>query len=385
MVTGAVSSRRRRKSTGRPLCRALARTSVRYVSDERESPAGHDVPPSFRDALRVLRPLVGAGAAEAGARAVPLERLAMRSEPPPVADCTLLEGPGARPLGPDRPGPEAPAVAGFLDGVQRSRVIAHLHGSPIVFASVAAAVRIRRDRRLESWEAPQVRRALYASRAQVGEAAWATLATAALPLEDITEGQRPEEVPAHPYALRARALELVGAEREVLERQLATRWCRRETAWLWIDGGISGNLAIDAHAPAFGVVKSHTTMYGRSLDVQAVLALREAERSPVFLIAHRRRRAVASWYLRLRTAPSGDPLHGLVRVEVAPPPALLDPAHTPPDVVAAETAAFGDHCDRLSRWILAERAPLSLPDSRWDTLTYGVHACEMYLDAVVGY
>jgi len=43
-----------------------------------------------------------------------------------------------------------------------------------------------------------------------------------------------------------------------------------------------------------------------------------------------------------------------------------------------------EHCDRLSAGILVERAPLSLPDPRWDTLTYGIHACEMYLDALVG-
>ena len=383
MVTEAVSSRRRRKSTGWLLCRAIARTSVRYVTDEQESSAVHAVPPTLRDALRVLRPLVGASAADAGARAMPLERLAMRSDPPTVADCTMLEPPGARAI--SLQDGTTSGVAGFLDGVQRSRVIAHLHGSPIVFASVAAAIRVRRNRRLESWEAPLVRRALYGSRAQLGESEWTTLAAANVPLVDITDGQRPEDVPAHPHALRARALELVGAEREVLERQLATRWCRSESGWLWIDGGISGNLAIDVHTPAFGVVKSHTTMYGTSSDVQAVLALREAERSPVFLIAHRRRRAVASWYLRLRTAPSGDPLHGLVRVELAPPPALLDPQDSAQEAVAAELAPFSARCDRLSAWVLAERAPLSLPDSRWDTLTYGVHACEMYLDAVVGY
>ena len=40
--------------------------------------------------------------------------------------------------------------------------------------------------------------------------------------------------------------------------------------------------------------------------------------------------------------------------------------------------------DRLSSWILAERRPLSLPDPRWDTLTYGVHACETFLKSIVG-
>ncbi|HSE67337.1 MAG TPA: hypothetical protein VLB12_10130 [Gemmatimonadales bacterium] len=37
------------------------------------------------------------------------------------------------------------------------------------------------------------------------------------------------------------------------------------------------------------------------------------------------------------------------------------------------------HVDELSRWILAERAPVSTPDSRWDRLLYGIRAVEEYL------
>ena len=82
----------------------------------------------------------------------------------------------------------------------------------------------------------------------------------------------------------------------------------------------------------------------------------------------------------LRATAGGDPLHGLVRVEISPPMDMLDPDQITDDARARLTAL----CDRLSAGILAERAPLSLPDPRWDTLTYGIHACEMYLDALVG-
>ncbi|WP_411281752.1 hypothetical protein [Gemmatimonas sp.] len=331
---------------------------------------------SLRGALRALRGLFGDGALAAAGSGPALERIAMRSDPPSVAPCVLLEGPGARPI----EVPADPLVVAFLDGVQRSRVVGYHSGSPLIYASVAAAVRARVARRLESWCDPRVRRALYASRGRLGEPAWNQLVESGVPVVDITADLTADAIPVHPLALRARALDLVALEREGLERRLAADWCRRESRWLWIDGGISGNLAVDERATAFGVVKSHTTLYGSAEQVASVLALAEAERSPAFLVGHRPRRAVASWYLRLRTAAGGDPLHGLVRVEISPPADMLDPEHITDDARARFTA----HCDRIAGGILAERAPLSRPDPRWDTLTYGIHACEMYLDALVG-
>jgi hypothetical protein len=35
----------------------------------------------------------------------------------------------------------------------------------------------------------------------------------------------------------------------------------------------------------------------------------------------------------------------------------------------------------LSRRLVAERAPLSTPDHRWDRLLYGIHSVESYLRA----
>jgi hypothetical protein len=40
--------------------------------------------------------------------------------------------------------------------------------------------------------------------------------------------------------------------------------------------------------------------------------------------------------------------------------------------------------DTLSRRLLAERAPLSTPDPRWDRLLYGIHSVEQYLHARQG-
>jgi hypothetical protein len=56
----------------------------------------------------------------------------------------------------------------------------------------------------------------------------------------------------------------------------------------------------------------------------------------------------------------------LIRVEVAP---------------ANQSSEWAD---TISRWILAERAPISAPDQRWDRLLYGIHRVEQYLKASGG-
>ena len=41
--------------------------------------------------------------------------------------------------------------------------------------------------------------------------------------------------------------------------------------------------------------------------------------------------------------------------------------------------AVSERADELSRWLLAERAPVSTPDARWDRLLYGIHDVERFL------
>lgn len=399
----------------RSLSRGPGGASVRCVSDEQLASVVHDAVPhglatavtgipypvaapanttAFRAVLRALRPLVGPRAIDAAGSAMALERFQRGGDPPSVSACRPLEPSGIR----DVPSAAVPGVSAFLDGIQRSRVVGHLHGSPLIHGTVAAVIRRRDARKLETWREPRIRSALFAARPQLGEAVWQQLQSTGVELIDICAGRGSngrtggrdgggagngsDDLPPHPMATRARALELVALERETLERRLAAEWCRTECDWLWIDGGIAGNLAVDETACAFGVVKSHTTLYGDEETVRATLALRTGQRSPLFLAGHRPRRAVASWYLRLRDGADGDPLHGLVRVEVAPAAALVTDEHSAPDGTAL--AKLSAHADALSSWILAERVPLSRPDPRWDTLTYGVHACESYLKAIIG-
>jgi hypothetical protein len=161
----------------------------------------------------------------------------------------------------------------------------------------------------------------------------------------------------------------VQKDREQLEQGLAERWCSLERGMLFIDGGISGSERVAVAACTVGVVKSHRTLYAEGEELQRILELRRAERSSVFRITSPKRIPVASWYLRLRDPAGHDPLWGLVRVEIAQP--------------SAGDAALRDRADEVSRWVLAETAPLALPDPRWDKMVYGVHDCEEFLRAIV--
>ena len=90
----------------------------------------------------------------------------------------------------------------------------------------------------------------------------------------------------------------------------------------------------------------------------------------MFLVTSQKRASVASWYLRIRDSRGHDPMWGLVRVEVAAP-------------AAGREAEIGARADEVSRWILAEAAPVALPDARWDKMVYGVRDCEEFLRAVM--
>jgi hypothetical protein len=299
-----------------------------------------------------------------------LELLATSSlDAPRLISATVLEGSG--PLKARRVfGGPAPAFRAFLDGTQRSQVAAHLHGIPIVVGTAAAVIRERRNRRMHTWFPPLVETRMYAPRDLVGKRAWESLtAVSSGQLVDTTD--REHEAGAHPFTLKDAAFHSVQAHRETLERRLAERWCTREQDRLFIDGGISGSEAVAVSSCTVGVVKSHRTLYAEGSALAVVLGLGHAERSSVFRITSPRRTTVASWYLRLRDPSGRDPMWGLIRVEIAYP----EPQ---------EMHAIGDRADEVSRWILAEASPLSLPDARWDKMVYGIRDCEEFLRAVAG-
>jgi hypothetical protein len=177
----------------------------------------------------------------------------------------------------------------------------------------------------------------------------------------------------HPLALLDRAIHFVQADREQAERALAELWCRRQAAeggFLCVDGGIQGSDAVASAGCAVGVVKSHRTLYAEGDALRVVLALAQGERSTAFRVSVGRRAPVASWYLRLRDPRGRDPMWGLVRLEAR----LPGPAESPDDLARRYDAA--------SRAVLAEAAPLALPDGRWDKMVYPIRDCEQFLKAI---
>jgi hypothetical protein len=292
-----------------------------------------------------------------------LERIPAEREVPTLVDAPVVEDATlrARPV----PGPPEVGFAAFLDGVQESRVIGWDRMAPIVFGGVAAAVRARVGRRLVAWRAPVVERRLYVPLPYVVREDFARAFDASR-LVDTATPDADGCLPApHPFLLLERAKHAVSRDRDRVEQRLAEEWCVTEQAPLFIDGGIGGSETVARASCAVGVIKSHRTLWAEGGALERVLALRAGERSSVIRISPRGRSAVLSWYLRLRDPAGHDALWGLVRIEVAE---STDDATT--------------RADTVSRWVLAEAAPLATPDARWDKMAYGIRNCEEFLRAV---
>lgn len=334
---------------------------------------------SYRNLLRRMQPVLGPAVWTGGPGSALLEAGAT-ADPPAIAMAWPIE-PVVHPVLVEQGDTQIDA---FLDGIQRTRIVTHVDGVPIVHGYAAAVVRVRHERRMQTWRDVRRSHALYVPRVAVGERLWTALDAEGVPLMDTSLA----DAIAHPLAYRRQALDRVAAERERLEQALVVDWSHAQDGWLWVDGGVSGIPAVattdlDA-ARIFGVVKSHATLYGDTAMVAATLRLRESHRTPVFVIRHRLRAAVVSWYVRLRRSDSGDPLHGLLRVELLVPTSIANRLDDERSTDTAFVESVTRVANRISGWILAERLPLSLPDARWDRLTYGVHDCEQFLAALPG-
>lgn len=318
---------------------------------------------SWRAALRRVSELVP-DARPATSSDTPLERLPGDADPPLLMDADLVEDATVRAHA--VPGAPEAGIAAFLDGAQTSRVLAWSGPAPIVHGTVAAAIRRRVNRRLITWEAPRVERRVYVPLGHAPEAALRRAFPGDRLVDTAPPGPDGTLPPRHPALLLERARNAVSRARETLERELAERWCAVGDGPLLIDGGIGTSERVAGSPAAVGVVKSHRTLYADGPALDVVLALAAGERSSVVRIAPRDRAPVWSWYLRLRDPATRGVLWGLVRVEVSAS------AHEDPRARA----------HAVSRWLLAERAPLSAPDPRWDTMVYGVRDVEQYLRAL---
>ncbi|MGK2961391.1 MAG: hypothetical protein ACSLFK_04485 [Gemmatimonadaceae bacterium] len=256
--------------------------------------------------------------------------------------------------------------AAFLDGSQDVRVVNQSDGIPIVWATVSATIRERIDRRLVSWQgrAPLVSRRYYIPFRYV-EGMSGELRNDLRVVDTTAVADSSGKFPSpHPAALLEAAVKRVQRDREDLERTLAETWCSGEERILFVDGGIAGSDAVSASRLAVGVVKSHRRIYATGDAFRILVRLEPGCRTSIFRVSSRSRSAVASWYVRIRSAAGRDALFGLIRVE------------------ASLTEDISSRAHEISRWLIAEGSPLALPDGRWDKMAYGIRHTEEFLRAV---
>ena len=242
----------------------------------------------------------------------------------------------------------------FLDGTQHVELAGYVGTQPVIVATVRAAVRLRHARRLHR-AALGVRRLVIArpeALASLGDIA----GHVAIAIEEV-------ESP-HPIQDLDRAQALVDRERGALE--IAVAWEFRsgehQDTWLMIDGSLAASPDWAGDPRMLGIVKSHAMLPFEGEELEVYLTLPHAHRTSIFQPASRRVTPLYSWGIRLHAFAGRDLFHGLLRVEAAATDATLALA------------------DTLSRYLLAERAPLS-NDRRADRLLYGIHDVERYLRA----
>ncbi len=286
------------------------------------------------------------------ATAVP-EASSGRLEEASIRPARLTEGSSLRTLafGPPEDWPEAVA---YLDGIQRSEIIGYVGSAPLFVAELAAAVRERRDRRLQT--VVEARRTVVLARpAALAAAGDAVASLEAVPL--------PDTDPPHPLRDLLNAGEALDQERGALEIVVGGRYRKQSDGWLVVDGTLSVSPRWAEDSRMVAISKSHSVLPFDGADLEQYLRLPCGHRSSVFAPATRSLSPVRAWGLRLWPWEGKDLLYGLVRVEVAPGNGTTEQA------------------DAISRWVMADRAPVSAPDRRWDRLLYGMYSVEQYLKA----
>jgi hypothetical protein len=301
------------------------------------------------------------------------------------------------PPGPRDPGdPDGTSrLCYFLDGVQSSREIGRIEMAPVIVATVAAAIINRCERRfsrmpLES--PPTVVQAVILPRSTGDrgvEAFWQLLLAAGfselgpedtpfsslLVLDSVEYPDRGNEEtdPSDYVGMRERARGRVRSLRERLEGGMLREWevddrtLENPDAWIAVDGQLQD--LTESNRRAVGLIKSVARPEFVGRDVGMLLDLEPGMRTTSFVPDWQLRRSPGdhrtSWYLRVWPPQQGaDALGSLMRVEA--------PRDTGPETV-----------DEISRWILAERAPLSKPDPRWPAMIYPIHYVEKVLKPLV--
>ena len=276
-----------------------------------------------------------------------------RLEEASIRPARIVEGKSLQiaPIGPAEvwPGPLA-----YLDGIQHAEIVGYAGSAPLFAATIAAAIRERQDCRLHT--VVEDKRTVILGRPAALLAAgdaFGALATIALA----------DDEPTHPLRDLVNAGHAVDRARGELEVAVGDQYRARSDGWLLVDGTLAVSPRWAADARMVAISKSHSILPFEGPDLEQYLRLPCAHRSSVYAPVTRSLAPVRAWGLRLWPWEGKDLLHGLVRVEVAP---------------ANEST---ERANQISRWILADRAPISAPDRRWDRLLYGMFSVEQYLKA----
>lgn len=264
------------------------------------------------------------------------------------------------------PATESSGFVIFVDGIEVSSVAAWFSGLPLRVGHLAAAAVGRNEREMDEFVAERLETvilvpdAMPAEKKHEIEKLRSTHGCKVLIVEP--KKKDGEALPGDWHTLLRDA---VCTRREELEREVIVEAAAtRPGSWMAVDGGIAKHHSdLKDVSRIVGLVKSHRHYYFTPETVaESVLPLPEGHRTPVFEAAvSAEKQPTYSWYLRLRASEDGPPWFGLVRVEMR-------------DVQAAVRNADG-----VSAWLLAERAPVSLPDARYDRLIYPIRFIEQYL------
>lgn len=278
----------------------------------------------------------------------------------------------------------------FLDGVQSTREIGRIGPVPIVATTVAAAIINRCDRRFSRMPfevPPAVVRAvilplgvdervdtLYDLLRAEGLGTLAHEQALEAPDLVLNSGEyAPIQDPADYVGMKAIAYGRARTLRERLEGEMLRQWegddrtLADSEAWIAVDGQLR-NIR-ENNRRSIGLIKTVARPEFRGEDVGMLLDLKPGMRTTSFVpgwqtgLSPSEQRT--SWYLRTWPVQRGaDALGSLMRIEA--------PRDTPPETV-----------DKISRWILAERAPLAKPDPRWPAMIYPIHYVEKVLKPLV--
>jgi hypothetical protein len=145
----------------------------------------------------------------------------------------------------------APEPLAFLDGIQRSEVVAYAGSAPLLVATVAAGVCERRDRRLRTVVRLQRRLLLGrpAALAVVGDAA-----------SDLDLVPLADDEPPHPVRDLLNAARILDRERGSLEILAGDTYRKNSDSWLLVDGALSDSPRWASDSRMVGISKSHSVL-----------------------------------------------------------------------------------------------------------------------------